>query len=98
LRSKRFTLADAEQTNSIFVEDLRFAEQKKYLRLPALQIGPPAIIIEVFPRNESDGTRFSLQKNYHQMVKRLVIYGYYSWPGEIESFATAANLSALDIH
>jgi len=22
------------------------------------QIGPPAIIIEVFPRNESDGTRF----------------------------------------
>jgi len=32
------------------------------------------------------------------MVKRLVIYGYYSWPGEIESFATAANLSALDIH
>jgi len=36
LRSKRFTLADAEQTNSIFVADLRFAEQKKYLRLPAL--------------------------------------------------------------
>ena len=41
LRSKRFTLADladAEQTNSIFVADLRFAEQKKYLRLSALQI------------------------------------------------------------
>ena len=36
LRSKRFTLADAEQTNSIFVADLRFAEQKKYLRFPAL--------------------------------------------------------------
>jgi len=39
LRSKRFTLADAEQTNSIFVADLRFAEQKKYLRLPALVTG-----------------------------------------------------------
>jgi len=41
LRSKRFTLADladADQTNSIFVADLRFAEQKKYLRLPALHI------------------------------------------------------------
>ena len=41
MRSKRFTLgdlADAEQTNSIFVADLRFAEQKKYLRLPALSI------------------------------------------------------------
>jgi len=36
LQSKRFTLADAEQMNSIFVADLRFAEQKKYLRLPAL--------------------------------------------------------------
>jgi len=30
--------ADAEQTNSIFIVDLRFAEQKKYLRLPALTI------------------------------------------------------------
>jgi len=39
LRSKRFTLVDAEQTNSIFVADLRFAEQKKYLRLPALVTG-----------------------------------------------------------
>ena len=41
MRSKRFTLADladAEQTISIFVADLRFAEQKKYLRLPALVI------------------------------------------------------------
>jgi len=36
LRRKRFILADAEQTNLIFVADLRFAEQKKCLRLPAL--------------------------------------------------------------
>jgi len=47
------------------------------------QIGPPAIIIEVFPRNESDGTRFS---KFH--CKRIpsngeVAGGQYSWPGKI---------------
>jgi len=35
------------------------------------QLGPPATIIEVFPRNETDGTRLSnfTAKEYHQMVK-----------------------------
>jgi len=51
LRSKSFTLADAEQTNSIFVADLRFAEQKKYLRLPALltaQTSEPSVMTANF--------------------------------------------------
>ena len=55
MRSKRFTLADlvdAEQTNSIFVADLRFAEQKKYLRLPALDLTQVAFdLIEKFHVN-----------------------------------------------
>jgi len=63
------------------------------------QIRPPAIIIEVFPRNESDGTQFS---KFHckkiQRTRSKVIYGYYSWPGKIEYFVTTANFSDLDIH
>jgi len=63
------------------------------------QIGPPAIMIEVFPRNECDGTQFSM---FHckriQKTPSKVNHGYYSWPGKIESFVTTANFSALDIH
>jgi len=37
-------------------------------------------------------------KEYHQMVKRQVIHGYYSWPGKMESFATISKFSTLDIY
>jgi len=63
------------------------------------QIGPLVIIIDVFPRNESDGTQFA--KFHCKRIQRTpskVICGYYSWPGKIESFVTTANVSAANFH
>jgi len=64
------------------------------------QIGPPAITTEVFPRNESDRTRFSVSlqkittKWWSGRSSMAIIPGLEKY----NFFVTTANFSALDIH
>ena len=58
------------------------------------QKGPPTITAQVFPRNESDETKFS---KFH--CKRILPNGEaVGQHGQTESFASTGNILVLDVH